>query len=98
MIPISELPGLSDHLESEAKKFEQQFITFAGTHTEIRDLALQFGDGIWRLIKPKLNYSTAATEHKFGTKMADGWVATLTTRGWMYHYAGVTADRSCLAL
>ena len=98
MIPISELPGLSDHLASEAKKFEQQFTTFAGTYTEIRDLALQFGEGVWCLIKPKLDYSTAATEHKFGEKMADGWVATLTTHGWMYHYAGCTADRSCLAL
>ena len=92
MIPISELLGLSDHLASEAKKFEQQFTTFAGTHTEIRDLALQFGDGIWCLIKPKLDYSTAATEHQFGAKMADGWVATLTTRGWMYYYAGGAAD------
>ena len=98
MIPISELPGLSDSLASEVKKFEQQYTTFAALHYEVRDMALQFGEGVWCIVKPKLDYATAVTEHKFGAQMADGWVATLTLQGWMYHFAGCTADRSCLAL
>lgn len=90
MIPISELPEHSRRLTSELENFDQQFIGIAATYSEIRELALQFGEGIWCSVKPKLDYAIAAAEHKFGAEMADGWIATLTTKGWMYHRGGVT--------
>lgn len=90
MIPISELPEHSRHLASELEKFEQQFTNFAGTHTEICEMALQFGEGVWCKIKPKLDYAVAAAEHTFGAEMAAGWIAVLTVDGWMYHRGGVT--------
>ena len=90
MIPISELPEHSRYLASQAAKFDQQFTNRAGTHSEIRDIAMQFGEGIWCTVKPKLDYAVAATEHKFGEAMADGWIATLTVEGWMYHRGGIS--------
>lgn len=90
MIPISELPEHSRYLASELEKFEQQFLNFAGTHTEIHELALQFGEGIWRKILPKLDYAITAAEHAFGEEMADGWIATLTVKGWVFHRGGAS--------
>lgn len=90
MIPISELQERSRRLTSELENFDQQFIGIAATHSEIQELALQFGEGIWCSVEPKLDYAIAVAEHKFGAEMADGWIAVLTVKGWMYHRGGVT--------
>ena len=90
MIPISELPKHSQHLESEVAKFNQRFTDFAATHPQIRRLALKSGDGVWCTVKPKLDYAIAVAEHTFGAEMADGWIATLTVKGWMYHRGGIS--------
>ena len=90
MIPISLLPEQSKHLELEVMKFNHQFTNFAATYPEIRNLALQFGEGVWCTVKPKLDYAIAAAEHTFGAEMADGWIATLTVKGWMYHRGGIS--------
>ena len=90
MIPISELPEISTRLASELDNFEQQFRTFAATYDEVRELALQFGEGIWYSIKPKLDHAISAAEHTFGAEHADGWTAVLTIKGWMFHRGGST--------
>lgn len=89
MIPITELRMYSEHFKSELKKFEQQFTGFAGTREEVKQLATQFGEGIWCVVKPRLDSAVSVTEHDFGVEGAAGWSAVLTLRGWMFHQGGV---------
>lgn len=89
MIPISHLPELSTRLADTVRNFEQKFTDCAATRDEIKELATKFGTGVWDTISPKLEYAAQVTEHGFGADGADGWIATLTIDGWLYHHGGV---------
>jgi len=89
MIPIHELSERSDRLTDAVRQFENESTKFAAPRDTIQSHATRLGIGVWCVIAPKLESAIAQTEHDFGAEGADGWIATLTVDGWLYHHGGI---------